>query len=97
MVRVLIDASALPPLRGGVGRYVDELVAHLPQVGVETAVVCQPRDVELYTASVGWRNIVILPAWASSPAQRLLWEQVDLPRVIHSRHPDIVHLSLIHI
>ena len=91
LVHVLIDASALPPLRGGVGRYVDELIAHLPQVGVDATVVCQPRDVELYTASVGWRNIVILPAWASGPPQRLLWEQVDLPRVIHSRHPDIVH------
>ena len=91
LVRVLIDASALPPLRGGVGRYVDELIAHLPKVGVDTAVVCQPRDVELYSASVGWRNIIILPAWASSPPQRLLWEQIDLPRVIHSRRPDIMH------
>jgi len=91
VVRVLIDASALPTLRGGVGRYVDELIAHLPLVGVDTAVVCQPRDVELYSASVGWRNIIILPAWASSPPQRLLWEQIDLPRVIHSRRPDIVH------
>ena len=91
MVRVLIDASALPPSRGGVGRYVDELIAHLPQVGVEAAVVCQPRDVELYTASVGSRNILVVPAWASSPTRRLLWEQVGLPRLIRSRRPDIVH------
>jgi glycosyltransferase involved in cell wall biosynthesis len=91
LVRVLIDASALPPLRGGVGRYVDELIAHLPKVGVDTSVVCQPRDVELYSASVGWRNIIILPAWASSPPQRLVWEQIDLPRVIYSRKPDIMH------
>jgi glycosyltransferase involved in cell wall biosynthesis len=91
LVHVLIDASALPPFRGGVGRYVDELIAHLPQVGVETSVVCQPRDVEVYTASVGWRNITILPSWASSPPQRLVWEQTHLPRVIHARHPDIVH------
>ena len=91
MVRVLIDATALPPFRGGVGRYVDELIAHLPQVGVDVHVVCQQRDVELYTASVGWQNIVVLPAWASSPAQRLVWEQVGLPRVIRSRRPDVVH------
>ena len=78
-------------MRGGVGRYVDELIAHLPQVGVDTAVVCQPRDVELYSASVGLRNIVILPAWASSPPRRLLWEQIDLPRVIHRHRPDIMH------
>jgi glycosyltransferase involved in cell wall biosynthesis len=91
LVRVLIDASALPPFRGGVGRYVDELIANLPQVGVDVAVVCQPRDVERYTESVGGPNVIILPAWASSPARRLLWEQVGLPRVIRSRRPDIVH------
>ena len=91
MVRVLIDASALPPFRGGVGRYVDELIAHLPQVGVDLAVVCQPRDVELYTASVGWRNVIVMPAWASSPTQRLVWEQIGLPRVIRTHRPDIVH------
>jgi len=91
LVRVLIDATALPPFRGGVGRYVDELIAHLPEVGVDVHVVCQQRDVELYSASVGWQNIVVLPAWASSPAERLLWEQVGLPRVIHSRRPDIMH------
>jgi glycosyltransferase involved in cell wall biosynthesis len=91
LVRVLVDASALPALRGGVGRYVDELIAHLPQVGVDAVVVCQPRDVELYTASVGPQNVTVVPAWASSSTQRLLWEQVGLPRVVRSRRPDIVH------
>ena len=91
LVRVLIDASALPPLRGGVGRYVDELIAHLPQVSVDTAVVCQRRDVELYTAAVGRRNISVVPSWASSAPLRLLWEQVDLPRIIRARQPDILH------
>ena len=91
MVRVLIDASALPPFRGGVGRYVDELIAHLPQVDVDTAVVCQRRDVELYTASVGSQNVIVVPSWASSAPLRLLWEQIGLPRVVHSRRPDILH------
>jgi len=91
LVRVLIDATAVPPFRGGVGRYVDELIAHLPQVGVDLAVVCQQRDVELYSASVGWQNIAVLPAWASSPSQRLVWEQVGLPRVIRKHRPDVMH------
>jgi glycosyltransferase involved in cell wall biosynthesis len=91
LVRVLIDASALPPLRGGVGRYVDELIAQLPRLGVDLHVLCQRGDVELYSACVGWPNIVVLPAWASSPAQRLVWEQVGLPRVIGSRRPDVMH------
>ena len=91
MVRVLVDASAVPPFRGGVGRYVDELIAHLPQVGVDVVVVCQQRDVDLYAASVGRQNIVGLPTWATSPTLRLVWEQVALPGVIRSQHPDIVH------
>jgi glycosyltransferase involved in cell wall biosynthesis len=91
LVRVLLDASAVPPLRGGVGRYVDELVARLPKLGVDMAVACQPRDVELYSASVGRSNITAVAAWASSPAQRLVWEQVGLPRAIRSHRPDIVH------
>jgi glycosyltransferase involved in cell wall biosynthesis len=91
LVRVLIDATALPPSRGGVGRYVDELITHLPQVGVDLHVVCQQRDLERYSVCVGGQNIVVLPAWASSPVQRLVWEQVGLPRVICSRRPDIMH------
>lgn len=91
MVRVLIDASAVPAFRGGVGRYVDELIAHLPHAGMDAVVVCQQRDVELYSASVGRQNIVVLPTWASTPALRLVWEQVGLPRVIRAHHPDIVH------
>jgi len=91
LVRVLIDATALPPFRGGVGRYVDELIAHLPEVGVDLHVVCQQRDVELYTAAVGWQNIAVAPAWAASPSKRLAWEQVGLPHVIHTHRPDVMH------
>ena len=58
---------------------------------MDATVVCQRRDAELYTASVGSRNIRVLPAWASSPTQRLVWEQVGLPRVIRMLRPDIVH------
>jgi len=91
LVRVLLDASALPPDRGGVGRYVDELIAHLPETGVDLTVVCQPRDVDLYAESVGGQNVIAVPAWASSPTPRLVWEQVGLPRVIRARRPDIMH------
>jgi len=47
--------------------------------------------VELYTASVGWQNIVVVPGWAASPSKRLMWEQVFLPRVIRSVRPDVMH------
>jgi len=91
LVRVLIDACAVPPFRGGVGRYVDELIAHLPEVGVDATVVCQSRDVELYASSVGSQNVIAVPNWAASPTLRLVWEQVGLPPVIRSNQPDVVH------
>lgn len=81
----------MPPFRGGVGRSIDELIAHLPQVGVEAVVVCQPRDADLYATSVGRQNVIVLPTWAASPSRRLVWEQVGLPGVIRAQHPDIVH------
>src|SRR5438067_2276669 len=46
--RVLIDATAVPADRGGVGRYVDSLVAALDADGARVTVVCQPRDLQLY-------------------------------------------------
>ena len=45
---VLIDATAVPADRGGVGRYVDSLVAALDAAGARLTVVCQPRDAALY-------------------------------------------------
>ncbi|TQL59986.1 glycosyltransferase family 4 protein [Oryzihumus leptocrescens] len=86
-----MDATALPTFRGGVGRYVDELVKHLPEVGADVEVVCQERDVELYTSIVGWQQVHAIPAWAASPPRRLAWEQTGLPRVIARRRPDVVH------
>ncbi|NUT54148.1 MAG: glycosyltransferase family 1 protein, partial [Saccharothrix sp.] len=41
---MLIDATAVPADRGGVGRYVDSLVAALDADGARLSVVCQPRD-----------------------------------------------------
>jgi len=91
MVRVLVDATALPPYRGGVGRYVDELIANLPETGAEVLVACQERDDEQYSSIVGWKNVHTLPSWAAAPPQRLMWEQSGLPRLIARMQPDVVH------
>ena len=40
-LRVLIDATAIPADRGGVGRYVEGLVAGVHDAGADLAVVCQ--------------------------------------------------------
>ena len=90
-MRVLVDASALPPNRGGVGRYVDELIARLPSLGVDTHVVAQHHDVQQYAALVGPGSVHAAPVWAERPAVRLLWEQSGLPLLARSVKPDVVH------
>ena len=90
-MRVLVDATALPENRGGVGRYVDELVGRLPGLGVDTHVAAQPRDRERFAASVGPERVHLVPGWAERPALRLAWEQSGLPLVVRSVDPDVVH------
>jgi glycosyltransferase involved in cell wall biosynthesis len=90
-MRVLVDASALPENRGGVGRYVDELVERLPDLGVETHVAAQRRDLTRFAASVGDASVHVVPGWAKRPALRLAWEQSGLPLMVRSVDPDVVH------
>ncbi len=91
MLRVLVDATALPENRGGVGRYVDEIVGRLPSLGVDTHVAAQPRDVDGYAAQLGPEHVHAPPGWAESPAPRLAWEQTGLPHLVRRLAPDVLH------
>ncbi len=91
MVRVLLDATALPADRGGVGRYVDELAAHLPLLGLDTHVVAQSRDVPIFSPLVGRDQVHRAPGWAARPEARLVWEQTGLPVLARRLAPDVVH------
>ena len=91
MVRVLIDATALPANRGGVGRYVDEVVARLPALGVDTHVAAQPRDLERYAACAGPRPRPPVPGVGRRPASALAWEQTGLPWLVRTVRPDVLH------
>ena len=90
-MRVLIDATALPANRGGVGRYVDEVVTRLPALGVDTHVAAQPRDLERYAGALGRDHVHLSPAWADRPAVRLAWEQTGLPWLVRTVRPDVLH------
>ncbi|TCO65656.1 glycosyltransferase family 4 protein [Actinocrispum wychmicini] len=88
---MLIDATAVPADRGGVGRYVDSLVSALDADGARIAVACQQRDAELYgTLAPGAR---ILPASESIETRtaRLVWEQTTLPGLIRRLRADVLH------
>ncbi len=87
-VRVLIDATAMPIDRGGVARYVDELIRALD---ADLVVACQPRDVARYTALAPDAVIVPGPRAIAWRGYRLVWEQLGLPRVARRHDVDAVH------
>ncbi|MBB4686131.1 glycosyltransferase involved in cell wall biosynthesis [Amycolatopsis jiangsuensis] len=89
--RVLIDATAVPADRGGVGRYVDSLVAALDQDGARLTVVCQPRDLPLYDRLAPGSRVVPASPATSTRTARLTWEQATLPRLTRRLAADVVH------
>jgi glycosyltransferase involved in cell wall biosynthesis len=90
LLRVLLDATAVPANRGGVGRYVDNLIPALVRAGVDVRVVCQSRDAAHYGELSGADPVPIGPRWRHQAA-RLAWEQVGLPSVVRRVAPQVLH------
>jgi glycosyltransferase involved in cell wall biosynthesis len=88
---VLIDATAVPADRGGVGRYVDSLVAALDVAGTRLSVVCQPRDVQLYRLLAPHSRIVAATEAVATRTARLTWEQTTLPWLARRLGVDVLH------
>jgi glycosyltransferase involved in cell wall biosynthesis len=88
---VLIDATAVPADRGGVGRYVDSLVAALDRSGAPLSVVCQPRDEPLYTAIASHSRVLVTAESVATRTARLTWEQTTLPRLVRRLGVQVVH------
>src|SRR4051812_8287608 len=59
--RVLVDATAVPENRGGVGRYVGQLLPALAEHGADLAVVCQARDPEHYSKLLPLATVIAAP------------------------------------
>ena len=90
--RVLLDATAVPADRGGVGRYVDGLVGALGSIGRSMVVVCQRSDAERFTRLAGdAAEIVAGPSAISHRPARLAWEQTGLPLVAQQVGADVIH------
>jgi glycosyltransferase involved in cell wall biosynthesis len=88
---VLIDATAVPADRGGVGRYVDSLVSALDADGARIAVVCQQRDAELYGKLAPHSRIVPTGESVETRTARLAWEQTKLPGLVRRLGVDVLH------
>jgi len=90
-MRVLLDATAVPEDRGGVGRYVDELAPELVAAGVDLVVVVQQRDEAHYRALLPGAEVITAPRSASRRPLRMLWEQTGLPALVRKVGADVLH------
>ncbi|MCC2308744.1 glycosyltransferase family 4 protein [Cellulomonas chengniuliangii] len=90
-MRVLIDATAIPADRGGVGRYVDALLPELAQLDLRLVVAAQAHDVELFTALAPSADVVAAPQAGRGRGARLAWEQTGLARLVRKTGADVVH------
>lgn len=90
-MHVLLDATAVPADRGGVGRYVDDLVPELARAGVRLTIAIQQRDVDAYARIVPQAELVAAPPATERRAVRMAWEQTGFPALVRRVRPDVVH------
>jgi glycosyltransferase involved in cell wall biosynthesis len=86
-----VDATAVPSDRGGVGRYVDGLVAALDAAGADLAIACQRSDAERYSRMCASATVVPAPAAIAHRPARLAWEQTGLPLVAQQVDAQVLH------
>lgn len=89
--RVLVDATAVSADRGGVGRYVDGLIAALDVLGADLAVACQRSDLERYGRLAPGAQVVSGPTAVAHRPARLAWEQTGLPLVAQQVGANVIH------
>jgi len=89
--RVLIDATAVPADRGGLGRYVDGLLTAFAAIEADVAVVCQRVDAERYGRLLPAAQIVAGPASLTNRTARIAWEQTGLPLIAEHVGAAVIH------
>ena len=89
--RVLVDATAVPADRGGVGRYVDELLPALVEEGADLAVAVQARDVGYYRELIPDADLLAAPERIARAAARFAWEQTGLPGLVRRSGAEVLH------
>lgn len=89
--RVLLDATAVPADRGGVGRYVDGLLPALDRAAADLAVACQVADVAHYRRIAPSARVLPAPAPVARRPVRLVWEQTGLPVLAARARAEVIH------
>jgi glycosyltransferase involved in cell wall biosynthesis len=90
-LRVLVDVTAIPSDRGGVGRYLDGVLPALGAQDVELVLAAQPHDVDGFRQTVPGAEVVAAPRATARRPVRLLWEQTGLPALARRCRADVIH------
>ena len=90
-LRVLVDVTAIPRDRGGVGRYLDGVLPALAALDVDLVLAAQPHDVEGFTRSMPSVEVIAAPEVIARRPVRLVWEQTGLPHLAKVCRADVVH------
>jgi glycosyltransferase involved in cell wall biosynthesis len=88
LLRLLVDATAIPADLRGVGRYLDSLVPALVDAGVAVSVLAQQRDRARFAELGASAPDVAVPA---DRGRRLAWEQYGLPRAARAAGAQVLH------
>lgn len=89
-MKVVVDSTAIPEDLGGVGRYVVELVAALEVLGLDVSVLCRPGTGSWVAQRAPRAEVVTAAGWAATRPGRMVWEQVDMPRLVRSLGADVL-------
>lgn len=88
---VLVDATSVPPNRGGVARYISGLLQGLEELGVRVDVVAKAGDVPWLRDIAPAHRYSAAPSWTSARPLRLVWEQFGLPRAARRAGATVLH------
>ncbi|WP_347343660.1 glycosyltransferase family 4 protein [Jatrophihabitans telluris] len=89
-MRVLLDATAIPVDRRGVGRYLEELIPALARTdGLALVVAAQAHDAEAFGRTGA--EVVAASGRIASRRNRMVWEQTTLPALARRVGAQVVH------
>ncbi|TDT66067.1 glycosyltransferase involved in cell wall biosynthesis [Frigoribacterium sp. PhB116] len=88
---VLVDATSLPPNKGGVARYVGGLLGGLDAAGRHVDVVAKREDLDWLRGQAPGHRYRAAPAVVRVRPVRLVWEQVGLPLLGMRSRASVVH------
>src|SRR2546423_908734 len=91
LMRIAVDATAIPSQRVGAGNYIFKLLQGLAALDGEEAYVFSAKRAHGEELGLDRPRVELVPVDHPSRPLRLLWEQSGLPRQLHRRRVDLVH------